>query len=85
MTRRRQSTLSAREARLAWLLMAPALGLLTVMAVAPLLATIWESFFGHDLRLPWLGRPFVGAGNYLRPRRTHAFARRWRTRLCSRL
>jgi ABC-type sugar transport system permease subunit len=64
-TRRRQSTLSAREARLAWLLMAPALGLLTVMAVAPLLATIWESFFGHDLRLPWLGRPFVGAGNYL--------------------
>jgi len=58
-------TLDTRDVRLAWLLMTPALGLLAVMAAGPLLATIWESFFSHDLRLPWLGRPFVGAGNYL--------------------
>jgi ABC-type sugar transport system permease subunit len=58
-------TLEAREARLAWLLMTPALALLTIMAAGPLLATIWESLFEHDLRLPWLGRPFVGLGNYL--------------------
>jgi len=53
------------EARLAWLLMAPALALLAMMAAGPLLATIWESLFAHDLRLPWLGRPFVGLRNYL--------------------
>jgi ABC-type sugar transport system permease subunit len=58
-------TLEAREARLAWLLMAPALALLAMMAAGPLLATIWESLFAHDLRLPWLGRPFVGLRNYL--------------------
>ena len=58
-------TLEAREARLAWLLMAPALALLATMAAGPLLATIWESLFAHDLRLPWLGRPFVGLRNYL--------------------
>ena len=53
-----------REARLAWRLMAPALLLLTLLAVVPLLATMVESFFLHDLRLPWLGRPFVGLANY---------------------
>jgi ABC-type sugar transport system permease subunit len=58
-------TLAVREARLAWLLMMPALTLLAILAVGPLLATIWESLFSHDLRLPWLGRPFIGLGNYL--------------------
>jgi ABC-type sugar transport system permease subunit len=58
-------TLEARERRLAWLLMMPALGLVAVVAAGPLLATIWESLFLHDLRLPWLGRPFVGLRNYL--------------------
>jgi ABC-type sugar transport system permease subunit len=58
-------TLDAREARLAWGLMLPALALLAVMAAGPLLATFWESLFSHDLRLPWLGRTFIGAGNYL--------------------
>jgi ABC-type sugar transport system permease subunit len=58
-------TLEARERRLAWLLMMPTLGLVAVVAAGPLLATIWESLFLHDLRLPWLGRPFVGLGNYL--------------------
>jgi ABC-type sugar transport system permease subunit len=62
--RRRAITLDAREARLAWCLMAPALGVLVLVAAGPLLVTIWESFFHHDLRLPWLGRPFAGLGNY---------------------
>lgn len=53
-----------REARLAWRLMSPALLLLTLLAVVPLLATVIESFYLHDLRLPWLGRPFVGLANY---------------------
>lgn len=65
MIRRPSTTLDAREARLAWLLMMPTLALLAIMAAGPLLATIWESLFRHDLRLPWLGRSFVGLGNYL--------------------
>jgi len=65
MIRQPFQTLEGREARLAWLLMTPALALLAIMAAAPLLATVWESLFQHDLRLPWLGRPFVGLGNYV--------------------
>lgn len=58
------STRADREARLAWRLMAPALVLVSLLALVPLLATAVESFFLHDLRLPWLGRPFVGLANY---------------------
>ena len=54
----------SRDASLAWALLAPALVLLAAVAVGPLLATIWESLHQHDLRMPWLGRPFVGLGNY---------------------
>jgi ABC-type sugar transport system permease subunit len=54
-----------RERRLAAALMAPALGAVLVVAIFPLGWTIWESLHGHDLRMPWLGRPFVGAANYV--------------------
>lgn len=60
----RSRTPGDREGRLAWRLMAPALVLRSLLAVAPLLATMVESFFQHDLRFPWLGRPFVGMANY---------------------
>jgi ABC-type sugar transport system permease subunit len=52
------------DARLAWLFAAPAL--LTILSVAafPVLWTFWESLHRHDLRMPWLGRPFVGLSNY---------------------
>ncbi|MGE0157776.1 MAG: carbohydrate ABC transporter permease [Gemmatimonadales bacterium] len=55
---------AARERRLAALLMAPALGAVLVVALFPLAWTVWESLHGHDLRMPWLGRPFVGLANY---------------------
>ena len=64
MIRLRRRPLEIRETRLAWLLMTPTLALLAVMALGPLVATIWESLFSHDLRLPWLGRTFIGLGNY---------------------
>jgi ABC-type sugar transport system permease subunit len=65
MTRRSNRTLlAAREARLAWIFMGPALAVLFLIATGPLLATIWESLHDHDLRLPWIGRPFVGLTNY---------------------
>lgn len=55
---------SRREARAAWLLCAPALLAILAVALFPLLWTFWESLHLHDLRMPWRGRPFVGAANY---------------------
>ena len=52
------------EARLAAMLVAPAVLLIIGLALVPIAATIWESLHRHDLRLPWLGRPFAGAANY---------------------
>lgn len=61
----RRPGIEAREARVAWALVLP--GLLTTLLVAlfPLFWTLWESVHLHDLRMPWLGRPFVGIDNYL--------------------
>jgi ABC-type sugar transport system permease subunit len=53
------------EARVGWLLTAPALATILFIALFPLGWTLWESLHEHDLRMPWLGRPFVGLGNYL--------------------
>jgi ABC-type sugar transport system permease subunit len=53
------------ERRLAGLLMLPALGAVLVVAIVPLVWTLWESLHAHDLRMPWLGRPFVGAASYV--------------------
>lgn len=36
-----------------------------MVALFPLVWTFWESLHLHDLRMPWLGRPFVGLSNYL--------------------
>lgn len=52
------------EARLAWPLVLPALAVITVIALFPLLWTVWESLHVHDLRMPWRGRPFVWLANY---------------------
>jgi ABC-type sugar transport system permease subunit len=54
----------AREARLGWLLVAPALAVILAIAFIPLAGTVWESLHLHDLRMPWRGRPFVGLSNY---------------------
>jgi len=53
------------EARLGWAMSLPALSVIAVVAVGPVLWAVWESFHLHDLRMPWLGRPFVGAQNYV--------------------
>ncbi len=52
------------EARLGWALALPALGIIGLVALFPILWTFWESLHLHDLRMPWLGRPVVGAANY---------------------
>jgi ABC-type sugar transport system permease subunit len=53
------------EARLGWALTLPALVAIAMVAVFPILWTAWESLYFHDLRMPWLGRPFVGTANYV--------------------
>lgn len=53
-----------RDARLAWGLVLPALAVIALVAVFPIAWTIWESLHLHDLRMPWLGRPFVLFANY---------------------
>ncbi len=58
-------TTGHRERRLAWALTLPALSVIAVVAVFPIAWTFWESLHQHDLRMPWLGRPFIGASNYL--------------------
>jgi ABC-type sugar transport system permease subunit len=52
------------DRRFAWVLVTPALATVAGVAVFPLAWTIWESLHRHDLRMPWLGRPFVGLANY---------------------
>ena len=52
------------EARLAWLLLAPAVGSVVVVALLPLAWAVRESFHLHDLRAPWLGQPWIGLANY---------------------
>ena len=52
------------ERRLAWLFVLPALLTIVLIAIFPLGWTAWESLHRADLRMPWLGKPFTGAGNY---------------------
>ena len=52
------------DVRLAILLIVPALVIVIGVALTPLAATAWEALHLHDLRLPWLGMPFIGAGNF---------------------
>lgn len=52
------------QSRLAWGLVLPALATILLIALFPLGWTAWESLHRHDLRMPWLGRPFVGLANY---------------------
>jgi ABC-type sugar transport system permease subunit len=62
---RRVATLERAERRAAvWLAMPAALFVLGG-ALVPIAATMWEALHLHDLRLPWLGRPFIGAGNFV--------------------
>jgi ABC-type sugar transport system permease subunit len=51
--------------RLRWILLTPALAAIALVALAPMAWTAWESLHLHDLRMPWLGRPFIGVENYI--------------------
>jgi ABC-type sugar transport system permease subunit len=61
------------EARLAWGLVMPAVATILLVALFPLLWTVWESVHLHNLQMPWLGRPFIGVANYLEALRDPRF------------
>jgi ABC-type sugar transport system permease subunit len=61
------------EARLAWRLVLPAFLTILLVVLFPLLWTLWESLHLHDLRMPWLGNPFIGLSNYLEAMRDSRF------------
>jgi multiple sugar transport system permease protein len=54
---------AAREARLAWLLCAPAAAAMLLVTAYPIAYAVWLSLFRYDLRFPEQ-RAFVGLGNY---------------------
>ncbi|MFN2432579.1 MAG: carbohydrate ABC transporter permease, partial [Gemmatimonadota bacterium] len=64
MIRSQPTAREAADERLGWALTAPALAVIGLIALFPLGWTAWESLHVHDLRMPWLGEPFVGLDNY---------------------
>lgn len=54
-----------RPASAAWLLAAPAVTVIVLVALFPLAWTFWESMHAHDLRAGQGGARLVGVGNYL--------------------
>ena len=61
----RAASIERAEMRLAWLLVTPALTVILLVSLAPIVITGWEALHSHDLRLPWLGRPFIGVANFV--------------------
>src|SRR5262245_28201055 len=61
---RQQRTSTMNDRRLAWPLLAPALAVIALISIFPISWTAWESLHRHDLRMPWLGQPYIGLRNY---------------------
>lgn len=55
----------AAEVRLAYLLVAPAIVAIALVACYPLLSDLWLSLHSKNLKFPARGEPFVGLENYL--------------------
>jgi ABC-type sugar transport system permease subunit len=63
-TQRRAPDWQSRERAVAAMFVAPALAIMLLIALIPVAMTAWEALHIHDLRMPWLGRPFVGLSNF---------------------
>jgi ABC-type sugar transport system permease subunit len=61
----RVTSIEHAETRLAWLLVAPALTIILLVSLVPIAVTGWDALHLHDLRLPWLGQPFIGIDNFV--------------------
>lgn len=63
--RKKYSSLQKTETRDAWIMMAPAIIMLLIIAVYPVLRTIWLSMHEMVLTDPGSGYPFIGLENYI--------------------
>jgi ABC-type sugar transport system permease subunit len=61
-----KNSLERKEARDAWIMMSPAIIILLLIAVYPILRTIWISLHEMVLTDPSSGYPFVGFENYVK-------------------
>ena len=61
-----RGSLEKTESRDAWIMMTPALIVLTIVAVYPILRTFWLSLHEMVLTDPPSGYPVVGLGNYIK-------------------
>lgn len=64
--KRKYNSLQKTETRDAWIMMAPAIIILLVIAVYPILRTFWLSLHEMVLTDPGSGYPFVGMKNYIK-------------------
>lgn len=62
--KKRHSSLERTEGRDAWIMMAPAITVLLIVAVYPILRTFWLSIHEMVLTDPGSGYPFIGLENY---------------------
>jgi ABC-type sugar transport system permease subunit len=53
------------DSRLARLFVAPVIVIVAATAIVPIASTVWAALHQRDLRLPWLGQPFIGLGNFI--------------------
>lgn len=60
----KHGSLEATETRDAWIMMAPAIIVLSLVAIYPIIRTIWLSLHEMVLTDPGSGYPFVGLSNY---------------------
>jgi ABC-type sugar transport system permease subunit len=74
MSEARSGAIERAEAQLARWLVAPALAFILIGSFVPIIATMWEALHQHDLRLPWLGRTFTAAGNFVEAAQDPRFA-----------
>ena len=63
--KKKYSTLQKTETRDAWIMMAPAIIMLLIIAVYPVLRTVWLSLHEMVLTDPGSGYPFIGLENYI--------------------
>jgi multiple sugar transport system permease protein len=61
----RLSVLANHRALAPYLFLAPAIGVLLLTGIAPLVFLIYASFHDYNLNLPTLGHPFIGLQNYI--------------------
>jgi len=61
-----RGSLEKTESRDAWIMMTPALIVLAIVAVYPILRTFWLSLHEMVLTDPTSGYPFIGLGNYIK-------------------